>query len=1238
MQHKHPIKNIVLFSMIISIVIGLFAPLSAAYAVPGDITTPADVTKYSDMTPVSRALSYVFYNALSSCIENKKAQLLNPLSADSINAGKWFQNPSTGADNPTIGYFLTGAGLHLNTGQNGEKVGCGGNNTDWIAYAATTLWGYSSTLDLFCASGGEFVNNTAHPDCLSTQKDDSYTAPNNMLSMTKFRASLAAQIGTLPSLDANINKAEMYVLTADAFKAGCLGSADPSPDTNTHDSNTSNSNFFGNISFVDPTDGSLSNPQNYLGTKNRTDKIFYYINGSGNNIGATCISLVNTMNADAAAYSETVPSLPNGDTAPAIPNGDSTNADSSNTCGSSVTGLGWIVCPVINAVVGLNDILWSIIKSMLTVNPLEQNQPIYTAWGAIRSLANALFVIFFMVIIFSQLTGVGITNYGVKKMLPKIIVAAILVNVSFILMQGAVDLSNIIGSSLYSLIHSMIPNTGQHTWQLILNGILGGAFSGALGVGAVILVMGSATGFWMLIPFMLMGLLSLIAAFLTLAFRQAAIPILTILAPLAIVASGLPNTESWYKKWRGLLLSMLMLYPLAAVIFAGSEFASVMIIGTGNGIPHNFLNYLIGLTILALPLFSLPFLARQGGAIQAKIAGALNGLAQKAKPGISNMAKERAEAAKQDYLSNRPNAAIRGLQGSRNRFLRGVGNVAGAPRNAARNREYGRFKREQETEKNKLNFQEQMKQNQTRHMAESSLPSNRDVRRDGLGGQVAGHGGEQAIDNLALAKKTSRNLEQEAVHRQDTHATGMALDERGKTGEIVHKTDEAHTDHRMTQTAEGRAAHQALGEAQLQTKDDTLVIKHALDTSAAGQALNQQVGLDEKQATLDTKATTHRLETSQEGIDLNQEIGRAGYVEATDKSSTQGRIDSDPELLQERQEAAAAEEFAAAAKVENARFTAEASTEGGRDAAEAALVASGATPVDAAAIVDTLTTAKRRSDVASGGTASAQRVQKTELRNAVLADGPGGPGTPSATAVAMAGIDPHGTDRAIAGSIQEGDTEDAKHVDNASTRLTHADLPREEVRRLARGLPTVRLSGLAGDDVETRIAAQKRTVNTGDEEEIARLWDGMRNLTDFRGDPLPPEETERIRNTFAESLMASRDKSAYYTPAQIEAMRTGQPYHDTTVLIGEAVDAGRYSGAEAMVTSTNDELGQILRAAGVDIDNIDPNTHQPARIPPTLTQPQIDALRATAIAALGEPRIDERIKRTRQNVQFLSRL
>lgn len=43
-----------------------------------------------------------------------------------------------------------------------------------------------------------------------------------------------------------------------------------------------------------------------------------------------------------------------------------------------------------------------------------------------RNIANVVFVVMFLVVIYSLLTGRGVGNYNIKRMLPRFIVGAIL--------------------------------------------------------------------------------------------------------------------------------------------------------------------------------------------------------------------------------------------------------------------------------------------------------------------------------------------------------------------------------------------------------------------------------------------------------------------------------------------------------------------------------------------------------------------------------------------------------------------------------------------------------------------------------------------------------------------------------------------------------------------------------------------------------------------------------------------
>lgn len=303
------------------------------------------------------------------------------------------------------------------------------------------------------------------------------------------------------------------------------------------------------------------------------------------------------------------------------------NSGSGSTC--NIPGLGWILCPVLNIAASIADGAYDFIS----LNLLEVKAEIFTggsgnestagAWSIMRNIANVAFVIAFLIIIFSQLTGTGVTNYGVKKLLPRIIIAAILVNLSYYICQIAVDISNIIGRSLSTMFDSVniaAPQSGVFSGGNVWTNAVG--LTIGVAAGAAIIYANLAA----LIPFLLSAVLALIMILFILGARQAIIILLIVISPLAFVAYLLPNTENWYKKWQKTFLAMIMLYPIIGLIFGVSKFSSAILISVANG---DFLLSLVGSAIAVLPLFMVPSLLKKSLDGVGNIGATLNNLGGK---------------------------------------------------------------------------------------------------------------------------------------------------------------------------------------------------------------------------------------------------------------------------------------------------------------------------------------------------------------------------------------------------------------------------------------------------------------------------------------------------------------------------------------------------------------------------------------------------------------------------------
>ncbi len=305
----------------------------------------------------------------------------------------------------------------------------------------------------------------------------------------------------------------------------------------------------------------------------------------------------------------------------------------SSDCG--IESLGWAICPVSTFLAGNMDWLYGKLNDSLETQPLnvtDNKSGLYLAWNIMLGFANAAFIIAFLVIIYSQVTSAGISNYGIKKMLPRLAIAAVLVNISYYICAFAIDLSNISGHALQDVfmqIRTTVLTTGHSsggsievfTWENLTALILSGG-AAAVGIRAFLVGEGGvlSSAIILLLPVLLGALLAVLMVVLVLAARHALIVILTIISPLAFVCYLLPGTEKWFEKWRKMFMTMLIFFPAFSLLFGGSQLAAAAILQNASTIIEVILG--LAVQIIALPL--TPFLFKLSGGILNRIAGIVN--------------------------------------------------------------------------------------------------------------------------------------------------------------------------------------------------------------------------------------------------------------------------------------------------------------------------------------------------------------------------------------------------------------------------------------------------------------------------------------------------------------------------------------------------------------------------------------------------------------------------------------
>ena len=292
-----------------------------------------------------------------------------------------------------------------------------------------------------------------------------------------------------------------------------------------------------------------------------------------------------------------------------------------NSCGID-GGLGWLICPVMTFVAMINDAAYGAISGFLDIKPTilssGDNSGAKQGWDFFRNIANAIFAVIFLWIIFSQISNVGVSNYGIKKILPRLIIGALLVNLSYYLCQIFVDLSNILGHTLKDALEAGAGKIGTESEAA---GWISPIAATLVGVGGVATFAALAIG----IPTLAAGFLAIMTVFIILVVRQAGIILLVAISPVAFAAWLLPNTEDLFKKWMKMFRGLLLVFPIISLLYGAGKLAGAVLAASATVDPNNpdETMQLVALAATTMPLIATPFVLQSSlsslGSIGAKI-------------------------------------------------------------------------------------------------------------------------------------------------------------------------------------------------------------------------------------------------------------------------------------------------------------------------------------------------------------------------------------------------------------------------------------------------------------------------------------------------------------------------------------------------------------------------------------------------------------------------------------------
>lgn len=252
----------------------------------------------------------------------------------------------------------------------------------------------------------------------------------------------------------------------------------------------------------------------------------------------------------------------------------------------AIETVGWVICPTMRSIAKLADYGWTYVNSnflRVESNISNTKSGTYKAWEMMRSVANALFVVAFMVLVYSQLTGRNSGGYNIKRLLPRLIIAAIAVNLSYFICAIMIEISNIVGDSLVQIFKEVAGRVGRTIMPIETKP---SAFQDGTLTVITSSVMGKTGTAWVLLAPVAAVTITIAtitsAALILLIMRKAVIAMLVLVSPILFVAYLLPNLERFFFQGVRLFVQLLLLFPIIALLLGAGQIVSSTIVTAGS--------------------------------------------------------------------------------------------------------------------------------------------------------------------------------------------------------------------------------------------------------------------------------------------------------------------------------------------------------------------------------------------------------------------------------------------------------------------------------------------------------------------------------------------------------------------------------------------------------------------------------------------------------------------------------
>ena len=304
----------------------------------------------------------------------------------------------------------------------------------------------------------------------------------------------------------------------------------------------------------------------------------------------------------------------------------------------SATAFEWILCPMLRSMDFFIATMNNAVENLLFFDTAGGSENVEKAWSMFRYISTIGLVIIMLVMVLGQAISWGpFDAYTVRKMLPKLIAAAIFIQLSWPIMIIIINIFNDLGVGIANIMMAPFGGADQLSLDKVMAGdngpdgsdsafILAALIGGATIGGAVLL----ASGLLPALALLSLGIIiSLLIGFVVLVVRKILIIMCLIFAPIAILLWILPGTKNYFDLWKNTFIGLLMMFPIImALLASGRIFASIVANedtfgGSGVGF-GGFLTFFIVIICFFAPFWLIPKTFQWGGRVFGNLAGMVN--------------------------------------------------------------------------------------------------------------------------------------------------------------------------------------------------------------------------------------------------------------------------------------------------------------------------------------------------------------------------------------------------------------------------------------------------------------------------------------------------------------------------------------------------------------------------------------------------------------------------------------